>query len=300
MSTILVGVDASERSRDAIAFARQLAAASGAGLVLATVFLYEEQPSRISSRDFRRLLEEDALALVQRLRDEIGDPGIRTAVTGRGSSAHGLHDLAQAENADLLVVGSSHVGALGRVLPGSTAERLLHGATCPVAVVPRGYEPGAGAPARIGVGYDGSDESEIALTAAAEVARATGARLRVIRALNLTAYTGPGLIGTAYVVPDELESRERDDLAHAIRDLPDGVLAEPLFATGDPVKELARESETLDLLVTGSRGYGPLHAVLTGGVTGPLLRAAHCPVVVLPRGVQSPLGELFATAPAAA
>jgi hypothetical protein len=43
----------------------------------------------------------------------------------------------------------------------------------------------------------------------------------------------------------------------------------------------------------GSRGYGPLRAVLAGGVSGRVIRGAHCPVVVMPRGVEAPLGELF-------
>jgi Universal stress protein family len=49
-------------------------------------------------------------------------------------------------------------------------------------------------------------------------------------------------------------------------------------------------SGTLDLLVTGSRGYGPLRAVMVGGVTGRVMHDAACPVVVIPRGVESPLG----------
>jgi nucleotide-binding universal stress UspA family protein len=36
------------------------------------------------------------------------------------------------------VDGSTHRGPIGRVLAGSTARKLLHGAPCPVLVVPRG------------------------------------------------------------------------------------------------------------------------------------------------------------------
>ena len=48
----------------------------------------------------------------------------------------------------------------------------------------------------------------------------------------------------------------------------------------------------------GSRGYGPLRVVLVGGVSGKVIRSAHCPVVVIPRGAASTLGEL--TRPVAA
>jgi nucleotide-binding universal stress UspA family protein len=55
---------------------------------------------------------------------------------------------------------------------------------------------------------------------------------------------------------------------------------------------LAERSESLDLLVCGSRRYGPLRAVLLGSVTADVLSHAACPVVVVPRGVETPLAEL--------
>ena len=47
---------------------------------------------------------------------------------------------------------------------------------------------------------------------------------------------------------------------------------------------LMRVSENLDLLVCGSRGYGPVRAVLLGGVSRRLTAEAQCPVIVVPRG----------------
>ena len=52
------------------------------------------------------------------------------------SAARALHELSETKGAGLLVVGSTKRGAAGRVLPGSTAERLMHGAPCPIAIVP--------------------------------------------------------------------------------------------------------------------------------------------------------------------
>jgi nucleotide-binding universal stress UspA family protein len=52
---------------------------------------------------------------------------------------------------------------------------------------------------------------------------------------------------------------------------------------GAPLDHLAEQSRELDLLVVGSRGYGPLRRVLLGGVSGALLQTAACPVVVVPR-----------------
>ena len=58
---------------------------------------------------------------------------------GSGSAAHGLDDVAEAEKASMIVVGSERHGARRRISPGSTGERLLHGAICPVAIAPRGF-----------------------------------------------------------------------------------------------------------------------------------------------------------------
>jgi nucleotide-binding universal stress UspA family protein len=55
------------------------------------------------------------------------------------SARRALHELAEREHVDLIVVGSTGRSRLGRTLPGTTADRLLHGAGCPVAVAPRGY-----------------------------------------------------------------------------------------------------------------------------------------------------------------
>jgi nucleotide-binding universal stress UspA family protein len=52
---------------------------------------------------------------------------------------------------------------------------------------------------------------------------------------------------------------------------------------GDAATQIAKASEHLDLLVLGSRGYGPLGAVLLGSVSSALVRTARCPVVVIPR-----------------
>jgi nucleotide-binding universal stress UspA family protein len=45
--------------------------------------------------------------------------------------------------------------------------------------------------------------------------------------------------------------------------------------------------------VCGSRGYGPVRAVLLGSVSRRLAGEAHCPVLVLPRGVSAPLDALL-------
>ena len=56
---------------------------------------------------------------------------------------------------------------------------------------------------------------------------------------------------------------------------------------GEPAQVLAQEEEhDVDLLVLGSRGYGPVRRVLLGGVSTALVRSARCPVMVVPRSAE--------------
>ena len=139
MSKIIVGVDESQGSSDAIALASSLAGITGSKLMLVNVFPYDHHPSRASSPAFEEYLRGDSRELLERLRSSLGDETVEIRAIPNVSPAHGLHELAEAESAGLVVVGSTHTGRAGRVLPGSTAERLLHGSPCPVAVAPKDY-----------------------------------------------------------------------------------------------------------------------------------------------------------------
>jgi len=179
------------------------------------------------------------------------------------SAARVLSEVAEAEQADLVVVGSSRRSALGRLLPGTTAERLLHDAPCPVAVAPRGYS--GGDIRRVGVAYDGSPEADAALRAAESFAVERGVAL------------------TVYCVVESPAATER------ARDLLEGVRPEWLLLQGMPADEIAaRAYGVVDLLFVGSHGHGPLRRVLLGNVSGALVRAAGCPVVVTPRTAIEP------------
>jgi nucleotide-binding universal stress UspA family protein len=278
MSTILIGVDATARSEDAIALGRRLARLGDSRLIVATV-----TSDRAEAHDTVRRMS-GLLAGIEPER-------IHTAIVPGRSAAHGRHDLAIAEQATLLIVGSTHTGRLGRVRPGATGERLLLGAPCAVAVAPHGFRTRLdGVLERVGVAYDGSVEASAAFAAALALTRATAAQLEAVTVIPLEVY------GTLAAAHAEVDAALREALARAVEDLPD---AEGVVLEGRPWAALAAHSQRLDLLFVGSRGYGPLRAVITGGTSGPLLHHAHCPVVVLPRGVERSLAELFTPVAAA-
>jgi len=83
------------------------------------VFLYDERLSRAANKAFEDYLREDAEGLLERERKTVvGDGAVETRAVANTSAAHGLHVLAEREEAGLIVVGSTHTGRAGRVLPG--------------------------------------------------------------------------------------------------------------------------------------------------------------------------------------
>jgi nucleotide-binding universal stress UspA family protein len=87
---------------------------------------------------------------------------------------------------------------------------------------------------------------------------------------------GAGDAGTA---ESELAIRTAQELADR-----HGALLEVRAVTdGDPAEELATLAEHLDLLVLGSRAYGPSGRLLSGSTSTQLARRAACPLLVVPR-----------------
>jgi nucleotide-binding universal stress UspA family protein len=300
MPKIIVGIDESDRSKDAVALAAQLARGSGAELVLVCAYPYDDMPSRASNAEWRRTLEVGADESIRRAQEGIANlPVIAPRAIAAMSPAKAIQATATSERASLIVIGSSHRGALGRVLAGTTAERLLHGAPCPVAVAPTGFHANEDhAIDTIAVAYDRSDEAKAALLAATAIAPALGARLRVIEVLDPRWIGTPALMAGP-ILAAEVEQPAREQLDDLVAALPAYITAEAVVIIGDPEGELAAETERVDFMITGSRGYGPHRAVVLGSVSGRLVRDASCPVLVVPRGIETPLEDLFETATAA-
>jgi nucleotide-binding universal stress UspA family protein len=205
--------------------------------------------------------------------------GVGRRMLVAGSPAQALHEVAEEERASLLLVGATHHGHVGRVVPGSVASKLLHGAPCPVLVVPADCVPG---PIRtIVVAYDDREQSRGALREAVKLARAFNAQLRLVAAHEPEVFAGPSMVAAA-----DLESVMRDDLAIRVKAQADaitGIDVDATVATGAAADVVIDAAHGADLIVAGSRGYGPLHSVLAGGVSRRLADDAPCPVLIVPR-----------------
>ena len=285
---VLVGIDGSERQADALALAAQLASGERDELIVAHAHEWSLMSDRLDA-GHAAMLREHAQAVIDGAVAGLGDVPYTTRVVTDTSVPRGIHALADDERADVLVIGSCHRGRVGQTLLGGTGERLVHGAPCPVAVAPRGYRGGAAAPQRIGVAFDGSPQSRVALTWATETAEKAGATLRLLQVFE-PIWVPAGAAGSVTYGYDDIERGQLEQLEYRLQEvvehLPAALEADSVVLRGSPARAIAREAEGLDLLVMGSRGYGPLRSVLLGGLSHHLVRSAPCPLVVLPRGVE--------------
>jgi len=297
MKSVLVGYERSDEARDALTLARVLAVAEGAELHVAGSFV--NGPVPWTDDAFDKLLEEHFESLFAEVTKELDGVEFVAQRMTLDPPAMGLQRLAEELEPEMIVLGSTRRGKVGRVLIGSVAERLLHGSPCPVVVAPRGYAGSAVEAFRtVGVGYDGGEEAKLAFATAQEWAERFGATLRLIAVAPRS--ETPYMRGS-YDAPFEhaIEEDLTAALAEARNELGD-IHSESVIAHGDPVETLMAQSAELDLLAIGSRGYGPVRRILLGGVSSGVMRSAACPVLVTPRSAAAFSERRAAKAAAAA
>ncbi len=272
---VLVGVDGRSGGQDALALARQLVSPGGR-LTLGHV---DDAGAAIFERNLT--LSFDAAgheAVTRKLEQErrTAGPEVELLRVSAASPGEGLHRLAEMHGADLLVLGSCSRGRLGRAMLGDDTRDSLNGAACAVAVAPVGYAGLERSLSVIGVAYDGKPDSTAALAAARALAAPSGAAIKVCQVVSPPSYAySPFGIGWAENIEFTLTGA-RDRLAGL-----GGVEGRVVYGvTGE---ELASFSRDVDVLVLGSRGYGPVRRLVHGSTSNYLLGHARCVLLVLPR-----------------
>ena len=271
----LVGVDGSSSGQDAVALASRLLD-DGGRLTLVHVTHGRLHPLKALTPGYADQERAASEKLLQGEREHAGVQAELISAVG-GSPAGTLHEQAEECGADLLVVGSSRRSALGRVMLGDDSRRALNGAPCAVATAAKAYAEAPKPPARIGVAYNDSPESHAALQAARAIAGHTGAKLYAREVISIPTYAYTGAVPAA--VGDEIDTIL--DEANKQMEALEGV--EGSAAYGLTGEELAAFSDKLDLLVVGSRSYGPFKRLVLGSTSDYLQRHARCSLLVLPR-----------------
>ena len=290
---IIIAYDGTANADDALALGGVLAETLGAKPVVATV--QRIPPYLVAETELREMAEADSEPLFARAREALSGFEVETATLFDESAGRALNGLIETENPVAVVLGSAHRGSVGQVLLGSLGTTMLSGSECPIAIAPSGYAKREEHKLqRIGVGVNESPETEAA------VAAARGLTARVHGRLDAIAVAPPlrtDLVGAvlSMLSKEELEGPREYELQtaldQAVSEPPAGVEAKQSLLHGDPPAELLGAAGDLDLLVLGSRAYGPVRRTLLGSVSAEVMRSAPCCVLVLPRkaGVD-PLG----------
>ncbi|POM22307.1 Universal stress protein family protein [Actinomadura rubteroloni] len=289
---VLAGYTADERGDDALALADLYARATGARLTVANVRppgWPARGPGSVDA-EWTAYLREHSAEVLDRAAGQLGE----RADTGYVSHPHrgsgrGLAEAARAAGAGLIVIGSAPGGRRGGVAVGSTADQLLHGAPVPVLLAPLGF---ADAPPprleRLTVAYRRGREDP--LPGAARLAAALDAPVRLVSLVPRPAGLPARFRrGAEDVVARALAAAEEDlaDAAARLRDrLPAGLAITTEAAEGAGIGAALRSLVLLpgELLACQSSHDGPIRKVFLGESSGKIVRAASCPIVVLPRG----------------
>jgi nucleotide-binding universal stress UspA family protein len=278
---IVVGSDGTDEGQDAVALGAALASISGAGLLLVRVFPTPLFPTPGSTD--RATLRERADEGLRRDRDLFAPQALIHAVADSSVPRALLH-FAQRTHAGLIVIGSAPApdehASIGR-----RGRQLLHDMPFALALARRRLHEGAIELRRVGVGYDGGPESLAALGVAIALCRAAGATLvvRTVVENRLPAFSTGDWMDLRALEAGWGEQRQsaQAEAERAVSALKSP--AEVIAVIGDPGLELRGLSGSVDLLVVGSRRWGPVARLVTGGVGETLVAQSSCSVLIVPR-----------------
>jgi nucleotide-binding universal stress UspA family protein len=182
------------------------------------------------------------------------------------------------------------------VLPGTTADQVLHAAPCAIAVAPAGFAERDAAARRglVGAALDGGEETERVARVGARIARGAQVKLRLLSVVEHHYTQGPLYAGNLGYrsLRAAMTSVAEDGLERGAAAAGPDVGVEMRLSEGVPADQLIAESADLDLLVVGSRGFGPVRRIVPGSTSAQVVRAAECPVVVLPRRASEHVAEI--------
>ncbi|AZA10471.1 universal stress protein [Corynebacterium gerontici] len=287
---VVVAVDGSDASQNAVRWAANTAAKRGVPLKLAASytmpqFLYAE--GMVPPQELFDELQAETMSYIeeaQRLALEVA-PDLKVGyVIAEGSPIDMLLELSN--DVTMIVMGSRGLGGLSGMVMGSVSAAVVSHAHCPVVVV---REDNDVTPANkygpVVVGVDGSEVSQRATEFAFEEAKARGAKLVAIHTW-MDMQVQASLAGLAAAqqewdtIEDEQQQLLEQRLAPMLDKYPD-VAVDMVITRDRPVRALVENGRDAQLLVVGSHGRGGFRGMLLGSTSRALLQSAPCPMVVV-------------------
>ena len=290
--TIIAAVSASRQGAAPLHLAAQIARSTGDKIVAAAVVERPWPPRADPVEDeYLGYVTSQARQSLERMVGKLPAELDTWVVVHQSTSVPtGLADLAAEIGAELVVVGSSSSGLLGRVALGSVTNRLVHTAAVPVAIAPRGYPLGPDPIRRLTAAYGGEADINGLIPAAAELATQWPVQLRIVSFMVRPVRMFGGSIESSAedLVIQQWSRRTFDDIAkqlNAVRDrisVPD---VDVVVGTGQDWREAVEDVpwEAGDMLLLGSGAAGQAARVFLGSAASKVLRHAPVPVMIVPR-----------------
>src|SRR4029453_14033305 len=261
-SRVVIGYDGSEGSEKAVAFGLTWSRSTGDIPIIATVYPEEHAPwvGRVDA-EWASHVREQAQMNQDNPRATVGDAALYCNIAST-SGAPGLAALAEDVEASMVIVGTTQETGLTRALLGSSTERLLHGATAPVTVVPPRWRQSAPDQiSRIGVAYIDTRDAREALRMAVRVALRIPARLTLYTVLGQSSERYSYLVGRTdeQAFWDKARDSFRTALEFAAAGVPPELEPRTVLVEGAVVESLAALGpDGIRLLVFGFPGFGPV------------------------------------------
>lgn len=290
LRTILVAVDFSPAAESGIARAADLAAVYGADLCLVHALAWIDDPDDLAEVDALAAaeLQQAAADRLERSALPLRGRGLRVAtVVEIGQPSQVVLQVAGRVGADLVVVGTRGLTGWRHVLLGSTAQRVLEGASCPVLAVHRGDPLRALRPRRVLVATDFSADAAAALRRADALLGLSGDTVVLIHAFQPPAVLAGPAVGTftGRELNDDARKRAAWRLAQEAEALSlEGRKPRIEVREGYPPDVIVGAAHELDvdLVVMGTRGRTGLAHLLLGSTAQRVVQHAECPVLVIP------------------
>ena len=292
--TIVVAYTAQDSGTSALHLGSVLSRSTGEPLVVTVVVATPTSAGVPDFIDGDHLgpLTEWAQSVLDEARHSLPSDIQATFRVGQASSIPGgLLDLAADVGASAIVLGSSSKGSLGRISFGSVTDRLVHSASLPVLLAPRGYRAGPSARiSRVNIGCGGSMEVAHVAGVGARLAEAVGASVRCVSfaVRPPTRFSGTVEQSADDLVVDRWVARTKDALRARV-----GVAD---AALGDRLAQSLVVGEGLswgkaicdvdwsdgDVLVIGPSSSAPAARLFLGSRASKIVRSAPVPVFMVP------------------
>jgi nucleotide-binding universal stress UspA family protein len=276
---ILVAVDGSESSRNALRQAIKLANSEECWITVVSVIpSYTGDLSATFIGDMRKAMAEPCeKALSEAENIAKTERALIKTVCEEGEIYERIVDLADAENCDLIVMGRKGLSQIERAFMGSVAARVIGHSQRDVLVVPINTTIGWKS---IFLNTDGSKYSEAATESAINFAKSYGGELMVLSVVEVTEEflaRAPGMV--------EDMVKKAKGFVEDVKKKAEGynIKTTPFVREGEAyrvITNLARENK-VDIIVLGSHGRTGLRRLLMGSVTAKVIGHSPCPVLVV-------------------